>query len=111
MREEQEVIKRRASLEKFKTENPDLMEYKIEVATLLKNNENLSLEDAYHIAKGRAVSDENAKLKAELQQRQTRMREVGLKLGNGTVRGKKKVPEHLKKGHEIYAWLASNKGR
>lgn len=111
MREEQEVIKKRAQLDRFKQEHPDLMDYKLEVAKLLKSNENLSLEDAYHIAKGRAVSDENAKLKAELQQRQTRMREVGLKLGNGTVRGNKKVPKHLKKAHEIYAWLESNKGR
>jgi hypothetical protein len=39
------------------------------------------------------------------------MREVGLKLSQGTsVRDIGKVPKHLKKGHEIYAWLKAQKG-
>jgi hypothetical protein len=39
------------------------------------------------------------------------MREVGLKLSQGTStqRDKLSVPKHLKKGHEIYAWIESQK--
>jgi hypothetical protein len=111
MREEQHRLTKRAQLDKFKAENPDLMDYKTEIAEMLKSNENISLEDAYHIVKGRALNDQNKKLKAELDSRTSRMREVGLKLSQGTsVRDIGKVPKHLKKGHEIYAWLKAQKG-
>jgi len=111
MREEQHRLTKRAQLDKFKAENPDLMDYKTEIAQMLKSNENISLEDAYHIVKGRALNDQNKKLKAELDSRTSRMREVGLKLSQGTsVRDIGKVPKHLKKGHEIYAWLKAQKG-
>ena len=111
MREEQHRLTKRAQLDKFKAENPDLMDYKTEIAQMLKSNENISLEDAYHIVKGRALNETNKKLKAELDSRTSRMREVGLKLSQGTsVRDIGKVPKHLKKGHEIYAWLKAQKG-
>lgn len=111
MREEQHRLTKRAQLDKFKAENPDLMDYKTEIAEMLKSNENISLEDAYHIVKGRALNDQNKKLKAELDSRTSRMREVGLKLSQGTsVRDIGKVPKHLKKGHEIYAWIKAQKG-
>lgn len=111
MREEQHRLTKRAQLDKFKAENPDLMDYKTEIAQMLKSNENISLEDAYHIVKGRALNDQNKKLKAELDSRTSRMREVGLKLSQGTsVRDIGKVPKHLKKGHEIYAWIKAQKG-
>jgi hypothetical protein len=111
MREEQHRLTKRAQLDKFKAENPDLMDYKTEIAEMLKSNENISLEDAYHIVKGRALNDQNKKLKAELDSRTSRIREVGLKLSQGTsVRDIGKVPKHLKKGHEIYAWLKAQKG-
>tara|TARA_R100000231_G_scaffold19304_1_gene19239 strand:+ start:4960 stop:5796 length:837 start_codon:yes stop_codon:yes gene_type:complete len=111
MREEQHRLTKRAQLDKFKQDNPDLMDYKVEIAEMLKSNENISLEDAYHIVKGRALNDQNKKLKAELDSRTSRMREVGLKLSQGTsVRDLGKVPKHLKKGHEIYAWIKAQKG-
>lgn len=111
MREEQYRMNKRAQLEKFKQENPDLMDYKTEVAQMLQANENLSLEDAYHIVKGRSLTEQNKKLQSELEARTARMRDVGLKLSQGSsARDLKQVPKHLKKGHEIYAWLKSQKG-
>jgi FtsZ-binding cell division protein ZapB len=108
IREEQAVMRKRAQLERFKSENPDLMEYKTEVKELLVNNGSLSLEDAYYIAKGQALSKENKKLKTELDARQARMREVGLKLSGAGAREQKQIPKHLKSAHQIYAWLKNN---
>ena len=108
IREEQAVMRKRAQLERFKSENPDLMDYKAEVKELLVNNGSLSLEDAYYIAKGQALSKENKKLKTELDARQARMREVGLKLSGAGAREQKQIPKHLKSAHQIYAWLKNN---
>ena len=111
MREEQVRMTRRRQLDKFKADNPDLMDYKSDVAKLLQSNESLSLEDAYHIVKGRTLTDKNKQLKKELDARTSRMRDVGLKLSQGSsARDLKQVPKHLKKGHEIYAWLKGQKG-
>ena len=61
------------------------------------------------IVKGKSSVDENNKLKRELEERTSRMREVGLKLSHGGTRSVQQVPKHLKKGHEIYNWLKNNK--
>ena len=108
IREEQAVMRKRAQLERFKSENPDLMDYKAEVKELLVNNGSLSLEDAYYIAKGQALSKENKKLETELDARQARMREVGLKLSGAGAREQKQIPKNLKSAHQIYAWLKNN---
>lgn len=108
IREEQAVMRKRAQLERFKAENPDLMDYKDQVKELLVSNNSLSLEDAYYIAKGQALSQENKKLKTELDARQARMREVGLKLSGAGAREQKQIPKHLKSAHQIYAWLKNN---
>ena len=109
VQEEQHQMRKRAQLEQFKQEHPDLMDYKEPIAKLLKENQNISLEDAYFIVKGKSSVDENAKLKKELEERQNRMREVGLKLSHGGTRSVSQVPKHLRKGHEIYNWLKNNK--
>jgi hypothetical protein len=111
VREEQEVMRKRQELQKFKDENPDLMEYKTEIAEMLKAREDISLQDAYFMVKGKHQVKENAKLKEELEKRTNRMREVGLKMSSGNTRGTQQIPKHLKKGHEIYAWLQANKGK
>ena len=112
MREEQAVAKKRAQLQQFKNEHPDLMDYREPITKLLQENATMSLENAYFIVKGKAAGEENKKLKEELQQRTNRMREVGLKLSSGGVREAKgnKIPKHLTKAHEIYAYLKAQKG-
>ena len=107
IRMEQELSQRRNELERFKTENPDLMTYKEEVADLLKSNEALSLQDAYHIVKGRKTQTRLQELEAENKLRQDKMREAGLKISTGT-RGSEKPPKGLK-GYEIYKWLEARK--
>ena len=109
VKEEQYQMRKRAQLTQFKTEHPDLMDYKGPIAEMLKTNETISLEDAYFIVKGKSSVAENSKLKEELNQRQERMRAVGLKLSTGTARDVQKIPKHLTKGHEIYAWIKNNK--
>ena len=66
MREEQAVARKRAQLQQFKNEHPDLMDYRDSITTLLKENQTMSLENAYYIAKGKAAGEENRKLKEEL---------------------------------------------
>jgi len=112
LQEEQYTMQRRNELERFKSEHPDLMEYKTEVATLLKSNESLSLQDAYFIVKGQKLSTQNAELKSQLEERNNRMREVGKKISQGTnAKDLQQLPSHLKKGHEIYAYLNSQKSK
>jgi hypothetical protein len=113
MREQRAIEQKRAQLQKFKDDNPDLGDYKDEIYSMLKANENMSLENAYYIVKGKAVAAENTRLKDELAARQQRMRDVGLKLSSGGVResGNIKVPKHMKRAHEIYAYLAEQKGK
>jgi len=109
VQEEQHQMRKRAQLEQFKAEHPDLMDYKEPIAKMLQENQYMSLEDAYYVVKGKSSVDENNKLKKELEDRTSRMREVGLKLSHGGTRSVSQVPKHLKKGHEIYNWLKNNK--
>lgn len=107
IRMEQELTNKRAQLDKFKSENPDLMDYREDIASLLKSNQALSLQDAYHIVKGRKTQDRLKELEAENMQRKEKMREAGLKISTGT-RGSDKPPKGLK-GYEVYKWLEARK--
>lgn len=107
IRLEQEVQNRRNMLDKFKQANPDLLEYKQEIADLLNSNEALSLQDAYYIVKGKAMNEKLSALEEENKQRREKMREAGLKIQTGT-RGSEKPPKGLK-GYEIYKWLQARK--
>lgn len=111
VREEQETLRKRAELQQFKNEHPDLMEYKDQIATMLKEREDISLQDAYFMVKGKHQVAENAKLKEELNQRTARMREVGLKMTTSGQRGKGEIPKHLTRARDIYAYLKSQKGK
>tara|TARA_R110000796_G_scaffold185857_2_gene302746 strand:+ start:4871 stop:5761 length:891 start_codon:yes stop_codon:yes gene_type:complete len=111
VREEQEVLRKRTELQQFKNEHPDLMEYKEDIAKMLTERESVSLQDAYYMVKGKHQVKENKKLKEELDSRTTRMREVGLKMTTSGARGQAQIPKHIKKPHEIYAWLKANKGK
>jgi hypothetical protein len=109
IRIEQELSKKRASLEEFKSKNPDLMDYKDDIASLLNANESLSLQDAYHIVKGKKTNERLRELEQENKIRTEKMREAGLKISSGT-RGSDKPPKGLK-AHEIYKWYESRKSK
>ena len=107
IRMEQELQTRRSKLEQFKQENPDMMEFKDDIATMLNENEALSLQDAYYIVKGKKMSERMITLEEENKQRKEKMREAGLKIQTGT-RGSEKPPKGLR-GYEIYKWLEARR--
>jgi hypothetical protein len=103
IRHEQEQSKKKAALDTFKQDNPDLMDYKDEIVPLLQSNDALSLQDAYYIAKGKAQSDKFRVLTEENTARKDKMREAGLKINAGS-KGSSKPPKGLK-GYEVYQWI------
>jgi len=107
IRQEQAQNQKRQALETFKSQNPDLMDYRDEIVPLLQANEALSLQDAYYIVKGKAQNEKLRKLEEENNARKERMREAGLKINAGT-KGGDRPPKGLK-GYEIYKWLQARK--
>ena len=83
IRMEQEMSNKRQALENFKRDNPDLMDYRSEVAELLQGNDALSLQDAYYIVKGRKTQTRLQELENENKLRTEKMREAGLKISTG----------------------------
>ena len=68
VRQEVELTNRRAQLEKFKASNPDINqpEVKQAVVTMLRSDENLTLERAYSIVQGSRAIQEKQALQDEL---------------------------------------------
>jgi hypothetical protein len=56
LQQELEQTKRSSQLEAFKSANPDLMNYKDDIAKMLVAREDLKLEDAYYIVKGQKAA-------------------------------------------------------
>ena len=110
VRQQQELQMRQMKLQEFKTAHPDLEDMKTEVADLLKSNTNLTLQDAYYIAKGKKTSSELAQLRDEVAERKAKMREVGLKIGQGTSANPNRPPSGLK-GFELYQWFERQKAK
>ena len=110
VRQQQELQMRQMKLQEFKTAHPDLEDMKTEVADLLKSNTNLTLQDAYYTAKGKKTSSELAQLRDEVAERKAKMREVGLKIGQGTSANPNRPPSGLK-GFELYQWFERQKAK
>lgn len=111
MRQEAELTKRQIALDNFKKENPDLAEYKTDIAKLLLADKNLTLEKAYWIVKGQKTTEYSRKTEAELAEYKKVARDYGLKVG-GANRGKAtEIPDHIRnKGAiAIYEWVAAQK--
>jgi hypothetical protein len=107
IRQEQELNTKRQALESFKSQNPDLMDYRDDIVPLLQSNEALTLQDAYFIVKGKAQNEKLRILEQENTARKEKMREAGLKINAGT-KGSDRPPKGLK-GYEIYKWLQARK--
>jgi hypothetical protein len=110
VRQQQELQMRQMKLQEFKTAHPDLEDMKTEVADLLQRNTNLTLQDAYYIAKGKKNTSELAQLRDEVAERKAKMREVGLKIGQGTSANPSRPPSGLK-GFELYQWFERQKAK
>jgi hypothetical protein len=108
IREQQAVAQKKAELERFKTENPDLLDYKGEIVQLLKQNENLSMQDAYWLAKSKSQAARLKEMESELGERKRMMADVGLKMA-APARGADMRPPKGLKGYEIYQWIKNNR--
>lgn len=108
VRQQQEMQMRQMKLQEFKNAHPDLEDMKHDVAELLKTNTSLTLQDAYFITKGKKSSERLTALERENAERKARMREVGLKISQGSDVNPNKPPKGLK-GFELYEWFERQK--
>jgi len=108
LQQQQELQMRQLKLQEFKQAHPDLENMKTDVAELLKSNPSLSLQDAYFITKGKKSNERLSALERENAERKARMREVGLKIGQGADVNPNKPPKGLK-GFELYQWFERQK--
>ena len=110
MQEEYTTQQRRAKLEKFKSENPDLETYKTEIVEVLKTNDNLTLEQAYYLVKGKNQTEGLRRAQEELNAYKTAAKDYGLKVSVGSVNsGPLKPPASVKRdAYSVYRWLQAN---
>lgn len=110
MQEEYTTQQRRAKLEKFKSDNPDLENYKTEIVETLKSNDNLTLEQAYYMVKGRSQTETLRRAEQELSAYKSAAKDYGLKVSVGSVNsGPLKPPASVKRdAYSIYKWLQAN---
>ena len=110
MQDEYAGQQRRAKLDKFKSDNPDLETYKTEIVEVLKSNEALSLEQAYYFVKGKNQTDAMRKQESELAAYKSAAKEYGLKVSLGSVNsGPLKPPASVKRdAYSIYKWMMAN---
>ena len=97
MRQEHELQMRKGQLAQFKSAHPDLADYKEPIYQLLKSNEHLSLEDAYWMVKGKALTTQTQRQNEELQKYRKATQDAGLLVG-GTSRAKAGgIPDAVRK--------------
>lgn len=110
MQTEYESQQRRQKLERFKSENPDLETYKTEIVEVLKTNDNLNLEQAYYLVKGKTQTQKLRQAEQELVAYKTAAKDYGLKVSIGSVNsGPLKPPASVKRdAYSVYRWLQAN---
>lgn len=96
--------------ERFKSENPDLMEPAIKsgVKQLLSENAALDLPTAYKLVKAEILLKQQSEQAAELAHLRDAARQFGLKTSNGRNATGLKPPPGLK-SHELYQWFSKQK--
>jgi len=111
LRQEAELNKRQIALDNFKKENPDLQEYKTDIAKLLMADKTLTLEKAYWIVKGQKTTEYSRKTESELAEYKKAARDYGLKVGGANRGTAGNIPDHVRqKGAvAIYEWVSAQK--
>ena len=96
--------------DRFKAENPDLLQPEIKsgVKKLLDENPALDLPTAYKLVKAERIIKERDQQAEELGALRDAARQFGLKTSNGRHTGNLKPPPGLK-AHEIYTWISKQK--
>lgn len=103
LQQELEQTKRGAQLEAFKSANPDLMNYKDDIAKLLISREDLLLEDAYYIVKGQKAAIQAGQDRDAAKSRVAAVSKTSTGQNiNGSV-----VPK-FKDSWEAYSWFKQN---
>lgn len=114
LQQQYELQQNQYELDKFKAQNPDLMTYKKDVAKLLLQNENLSLQQAYYIVKGQKQNEQTRQLEEELSAYKSQAKEYGMLIGGSSRPSKTPtVPKSVKDqgAYAVYQWLAANKSK
>tara|TARA_R110002110_G_scaffold144795_1_gene334123 strand:+ start:3556 stop:4398 length:843 start_codon:yes stop_codon:yes gene_type:complete len=112
MRERQELQTRQSELRSFREANPDLVEYKHDVAKLLTKNKHLSLEDAYWQVKGHKLAEKEKESQVELSRYKKAAKSAGLKVGGANRGSANGIPKYVLDQDDpvaIYNWLKENK--
>lgn len=108
MQDAQVIQQKKAKLNQFMVEHPDLKNDEVvrtQVKDLLMGNETLDLESAYWIAKGRSLTDANARQAEELGRYKSAAQSAGLKISGGTrLNNTVKPPDGLD-AYGIYQWF------
>ena len=111
LEEQYQLDQMKMKYERFKSENPDLLEPEIKtgVKKLLDENPAIDLPTAYKLVKAEKILRDRQAEADELQHLRDAARQYGLKTSNGrnTV-GTMKPPPGLK-GHELYQWFSKQK--
>lgn len=113
MYKEQQKVQARQKLNNFIEEHQELKtddKFKAEVKTVLVNNENLTLEQAYWIVKGKAAKQQNNALTMKEENKRRAARAAGLKIANGKRAGITAPPNAKEmKAVELYEYLLSQR--
>jgi hypothetical protein len=111
VRQQHELQTKQLELDKFKAENPDLMEHREEVGKLLIQDESLSLQKAYWIVKGKVLTQQQNQQSQELAQYRKAARDAGLKVGGASRARGGGVPDSVKSqgAWAIYRYIEANK--
>lgn len=113
LRKQHALQQHQNALSNFKSQHPDLQNYKQEIYVALKNNESLSLQDAYWMVKGKTLAQQNTQQQIELDRYRNLARQNGLRVG-GANRGRQNgIPDHIKEqgSWAIAQYFMNNKGR
>ena len=113
MHEEQVRNETRIKMDKFKQENPDIVNdenVRNEVKTLLLNNKEMRLENAYWIVKGRQARQHENLIKQKGVKQRRAAKAAGLRLGKGKRTGMTEPPNATElRATEIYDYLLAQK--
>ena len=112
IKKESESAKRQMALDTFKRDNPDFVDYKIDIAKALQDDSSLTLEKAYYMVKGKASTSSKKELEAELASYKKAAADYGLKVGGANRASASGIPEAVRKQGSvaIYEFLKAAKG-
>ena len=110
--EKVQLERRQVELQQFKTAHPEITddEYRYPIYELMQQREELRLEDAYWIVRGRIDSEKAAKIKAEQAAAKKSRRRTLNKTSTGSSTAPKGTPK-FRSAVEAYQWHKAQQER